>query len=502
MTARERVDALTPAAAAVLGAALLAGVVFAAGWIGPPGFAHPFTSWGGLLHPDGVWPDWNRWPGLALVVFLGAFGVLWCVVFRQARRMRWSTRSVWWIGASWMTPVAVGPPLLSNDVFSYVAQGGVSRAGEDPTRFSAFVLGWSSPLLQAVDPRWRDTPSPYGPLATLIERAAAGERPVVAIMALRLLALLAVAAAGVLVVHLARRADPTSAGAATSALLLTWANPLLVLHVVASVHFEGVLLVLVLAALWCLHRSHPLAPVGAVVCAVAVAAVKLPIGLVVLAAVMIVSAHRVDDRLTRIRTGFGLAVVAVGAWTVLCLAAGSGWNVLAVVSTPSSGRTLTAPATFVADLLTPVRWCGAADGATLDQIGRVSAALGGAAVIVFLLSTLARRSLSTTLGGALLALALGSPVLYPWYLVWSVPLLAVTGGPSRSRRLALLGAVSAVLTVQGLTRGETFAAVGVISAAVIAAVVVTEPVGRPLLERLQRWRRAVRTVGSGVGADV
>src|SRR4029077_11236358 len=70
----------------------------------------------------------------AVLVLLG-FG--WVGIIGRAERMRGSVRRKWVtviaVGVLWTVPVLLGPPLLSNDVYSYAAQGELASRGIDPT---------------------------------------------------------------------------------------------------------------------------------------------------------------------------------------------------------------------------------------------------------------------------------------------------------------------------------------------------------------------------------
>ncbi|WP_344125523.1 polyprenol phosphomannose-dependent alpha 1,6 mannosyltransferase MptB, partial [Luedemannella flava] len=107
---------------------------------------------------------------LAAVVGLAAVALAWWLVDRLAVAppTRWLLVTV----ALWALPVLVGTPLASRDVYAYACQGATAAAGADPTTTGPAVLpcAW----LGSVPPIWRDAPSPYGPLATLVSHAAAG----------------------------------------------------------------------------------------------------------------------------------------------------------------------------------------------------------------------------------------------------------------------------------------------------------------------------------------
>src|SRR5581483_5119803 len=92
---------------------------------------------------------------------------------------------------------------------------------------------------------WRDTPAPYGPLFLWIGRgvsALTGENIVAAVLCHRLVVLIGVGLIVWATPRLARRCGV----AEVSALWLGAANPLLIMHLVAGIHNEALMLGLML----------------------------------------------------------------------------------------------------------------------------------------------------------------------------------------------------------------------------------------------------------------
>ena len=93
---------------------------------------------------------------------------------------------------------------------------------------------------------WRETPAPYGPLFLWIGQgisAVTGENIVAAVLCHRLVVLLGVGLIVWATPRLARRCGV----AEVSALWLGAANPLLIMHLVAGIHNEALMLGLMLA---------------------------------------------------------------------------------------------------------------------------------------------------------------------------------------------------------------------------------------------------------------
>src|ERR1700727_1869912 len=77
-----------------------------------------------------------------------------------------SRRTLTAIGALWILPLALAPPLFSRDVYSYLAQGLILHLGHSPYHTAPAALAGlgHQHVLDAVSPFWRHTTAPYGPL--------------------------------------------------------------------------------------------------------------------------------------------------------------------------------------------------------------------------------------------------------------------------------------------------------------------------------------------------
>src|ERR1700751_1337096 len=147
----------------------------------------------------------------------------------------------------WVLPLLAAPPMYSKDVYSYLAQSQICRLGLDPYRVGpATGLGLDHVFTLSVPSLWGETPPPYGPLFLWIGQgisALTGENIVAAVLCHRLVVLLGVGLIVWAVPRLARRCGV----AEVSALWLGAANPLLIMHLVAGIHNEALMLGLMLA---------------------------------------------------------------------------------------------------------------------------------------------------------------------------------------------------------------------------------------------------------------
>jgi hypothetical protein len=331
----------------------------------------------------------------------------------------------------WAAPFALAPPFMSRDAYAYVAQGEVLRRGMDPYRHPVNDLG-PSQLLSVVDPLWRHTTPPYGPLALRLVQGSAvvgHHHPILALVALRVLAVVSVVVAVVVL----RRLVPAS-----QRLLVTWVacSPLVLLQVVTAAHLEGVASALLLAAVLVHTRGHPLMAGALVVLA---AEIKVT-ALVVLVALL---AHALRSARPRaaLRLCLGAALTAGSAvlllphdpfgWIRGLGTPARSWDPFAVASSGYLG---------LSELLTRLHLDG---GSWLRPGVQLAVLLLGAATAGRLLLR-AGHDPYWDVAALLLVVTLANPVLWPWYLV-PVALLLLAAG-----RTTAAAALSASATLMAL----------------------------------------------------
>src|SRR3954464_13883766 len=146
----------------------------------------------------------------------------------------------------WVVPLLIAPPMYSKDVYSYLAQSQIAANGLNPYKVGpAPGLGLDHVFTLSVPSLWRETPAPYGPLFLWVGRgisALTGENIVAAVLSHRVVVLIGVGMIVWAVPRLARRCGV----AEVSALWLGAANPLLIMHLVAGLHHEALMLGLML----------------------------------------------------------------------------------------------------------------------------------------------------------------------------------------------------------------------------------------------------------------
>jgi Glycosyltransferase family 87 len=335
------------------------------------------------------------------------------------------------------------PLVISRDVYSYIAHGQiVSLHGENP--YVATPADFPGLLTRVlVGPKWVDTPSVYGPLfshlAGVVTRLSS--RLDTLVDAFRVIAIAASLATTFVIGATVRRARPERAAFAVAAFGL---NPAILFQSAASGHNDLLVALSIAIAAWLVLRDRTMWAVAALTLGALVKATGfLPLLLLVAWAAW---RRRRDQRVRALAAHAGLAVAIVAVVAapflqlqdptlgMLELAGHEGWL---------------APSRFFGRILDAV------SGDTLGAVARAAFAVTMAVAAIWLVRALARRSsegappdeLVAGWGWSLLALALLGPVLLPWYLAWSLPLVWALPSVPRITLIAL----SAVLALSQWT---------------------------------------------------
>jgi len=391
--------------------------------------------------------------GTERVLFYTGIGILiaaWIGLGRVAREPTLRPRDVSLIVAVWSLPVALGVPLFSRDIYSYLAQGTIAHLGMSPYHVAPAVLAryGHAHVLHAVDPFWRHNTAPYGPLflgvISLIV-SVTGAHLVAGALLIRAFDLIGLVLLAVCVPRLAR----SLGGDPTRAVWLGVASPLVLLQLVAPAHNDLLMAGLLAAGVTLAIERRALLAVA--VCALA-ATVKLP-AIVAVAFIVLAWARETERpslRLARLLEGAGSAVAALAIVTVVT-GFGTGWVSSGLFSTPARVHLAITPAT---DFSWTVAKLGHSLGTSLDfhsvnsVLRLIIFALSAGAVVLLLLRS-RRATLAPYLGLALVVLAIGGPALWPWYLSWGVVLLAAWEPAQRSWLLPGALLVGAVLVKPG-----------------------------------------------------
>lgn len=414
----------------------------------------------------------------------------------------------------WMVPLLIAPPMYSKDVYSYLAQSQIGRIGLDPYKVGpAPGLGLDHVFTLSVPSLWRETPAPYGPLFLWIGRgisALTGENIVAAVLCHRLVVLVGVGLIVWATPRLARRCGV----AEVSALWLGAANPLLLMHLVAGIHNEALMLGLMLTGTeialrgidhrgalsptppqWPRARADwrgwaPLAQLLAGAGLITMASqVKLP-GLLALGFVAMALAHRWGGTVKAfLSASVLLGTVSLATMALIGWASGLGFGWLFTLGTANVVRSWMSPPTLLALATGQIGiLLGLGDHTT--AVLSLTRAIGVLIIMItvsWLLLAVLRGRLHPVggLGVALGATVLLFPVVQPWYLLWAIiPLAAWATRPGF--RIATI-AVTLVVGIFGPTaNGDRFALFQIIDATLASTVIVLLLI--TLTRNLLPWR--------------
>ncbi len=225
--------------------------------LGPaPGLLPPWSIPEGLGKTIGLpLSEWVVVPALWVGIVAGAVG-LWICWRAVAAGWRPSVHRLFTLGAALSLATALVPPLTSADVLMYAAYGRLQRQGINPYDITPAEIFRQSfdPVLIFTEQPWQDTPSVYGPLASLSQWAAnmlGGDSMHDVVFWLQLFSVLPLIVIGAVLVKLAH-GDPERQA---RAVLFTILNPLLIWAVVAGAHNEALTLVFAICALGTVRKN-------------------------------------------------------------------------------------------------------------------------------------------------------------------------------------------------------------------------------------------------------
>jgi alpha-1,6-mannosyltransferase len=314
--------------------------------------------------------------------------------------------------------VFVGPILLSTDVFSYIAYArmGVEH-GLNPYTHGPLSIA-HDPVYHYVGQSWKKTETAYGPIYTLISYPFGLLGVTGAVWGMKALAMLASAATLMLTWRcaLARRCNPVTA------ILLVGANPLYVIYAVGGAHNDLIMMALMMAAVALTFARRDAAAAATVVG-----------GALVKATVAALLPFMILARRSRSQLLGALGALALGAAIAFAVFGVDGVNIVAALNRDAALVSSDSFAVEIAHLFGK------------PGVFPVDHDLLKGALVVIVLHLLWRTwrgyDWVAASGWALLAISVTSTWLLAWYILWPLPLAAI----SRDRRL-----LAATLSIQAL----------------------------------------------------
>jgi alpha-1,6-mannosyltransferase len=397
-----------------------------------------------------------------------------------------------WVLALWSAPLLVAPPMFSNDIYSYAAQGEMVSHHISPYLYGPGVLG-ATPFASLAQGVWINTPSPYGPLFSGLEGGIvnlAGHRVLVSVVLLRLLAMVGVALIAAFLPSLARSYGKNPGLAYSLAVL----NPLVLLFLIGSGHNDALMIGLLVAGVSVARRGH--VAWGMVVCTLA-GAIKAP-GVIGVFAIAWAYAGTSPTVLERSRSLAKAGAITVASFEVFSVLFGVGWGWDRSLGESDAVRTWITPADLIAKVLPHV----GVSASIFLSVAHVVGPTIAVAIGLWALKHLDEIELPRALGLSLLAFVLLGPIVQPWYLLWGIVILAITAGPRTMSAIALLSVTGSLLGAVGLGQlsgefgslGLLYQALLILIVAAILVVPIATPPGRvnplPISRHPARWRRS------------
>lgn len=328
------------------------------------------------------------------------------------------------VAVLWVLPLLVGPPLFSQDVYAYAAQGAMVTQGINPYHAGPDALGVANAYYPFVDQLWGAAPAPYGPVFMALDAGIVtltGHHVLATVVGLRLLAVGGVILLGIFLPVLARSLGREPGTVFALAVL----NPVILLHLIAGAHNDALMLGLLVAGLAMGIRRRPV--VGIALCTLA-AMVKAPaaIGIVYIGWQWVGVSVPWRNRIRPLVTA-GMISASIAA--VVTAATGLGWNWVMALDNPSVVRSVLDPVTAAGLVMGDIsNFLGLPFGVELMlHVTRSAGMLAAVAVCVWALLNSDRLGVVKAVGISLLAVVVLGPVVQAWYLAWGLVVLAPVG---------------------------------------------------------------------------
>jgi hypothetical protein len=311
-----------------------------------------------------------------------------------------SARLLWSVITGLTALFVLAPPLLSLDVFSYVAYSRLEGVhGLNPYEVGPAAAPGDESLPFIED--WREKVSVYGPLFTLLTLPLSALSVAAAVWSLKALAGAAVLAIAWILFRLApmRGVDPRFAAAFVPL------NPLVLVHVVGGAHNDAVMAALMTAAVAAIVLARPVLGgfgVAAAAAAKASAAVLAPFALIG------------AERRGRFALGLLLGAIAIGGVGLAVFGTAIDEALKVGGQSQSVATRASLPATISRET-----------GLDLDLLRTVSLALWIVALAGLLAWTARGADWIRAVGWASVGLLAATSYLTPWYAIWALPHVAL-----------------------------------------------------------------------------
>ncbi|TLM70697.1 polyprenol phosphomannose-dependent alpha 1,6 mannosyltransferase MptB [Pseudarthrobacter sp. NamB4] len=331
-----------------------------------------------------------------------------------------SLRSVVIAVSAWSLPLLFCVPVFSRDVYAYTGQGRLVMEGQNPYEVGISTLSnWFS---LGADPAWAEARTPYGPYFLWLARGVVGltgAQPDAAVLLFRLLA-----GAGVLlcVIYVPKLAELHGINGAR-ALWIAVANPLFLISFIASAHNDALMVGLAVAGVYFAATRRYLLGILLVTASIGIK----PITVLLLPFIGVMWAGPSASWVRRFLIWAATAGMSFGVLLLSGIPYGLGIGWTWAIMDPTPGYTGYSPSGFLGQQVEFLANSLGLPGGTLATWLRTAmkwAAIGLVLLLMFRgdYSRAVRR-----MALAFTAVVMLSPIIQPWYILWFLPFLAVTG---------------------------------------------------------------------------
>lgn len=338
----------------------------------------------------------------------------------------------------WCAPLLFSFPILSRDVYSYLAQGRILHADKSPYHEGISALpGWFE---GGSDGLWAQSPSPYGPFFLVLSRIIyfiSNGVPEIGVGLLRLTAVAGVIGCFYFTAKLAAKMGQNP-------LWANWAivgNPLFLLTMIGGAHNDALMIAGVFSAFALAYDRRPILSTLALAIAVSVK----PIVLLVLPFVGLILLGRNQSLRARCLVWLKVFVYCLFWLTIIGAVTNLWFGWLPAMFTAGDAAFPYAPVGLIGWLLAMlVGLFGGPMGLTQDIVVLVFQIIS-----LFLVACLAlAKDISRPVrlaAWALSAVILLAPIIQPWYILWMIALFAISHRVSWSSEKLMIYLASLIL---------------------------------------------------------
>ncbi|CAM3158742.1 hypothetical protein PSET11_00108 [Arthrobacter ulcerisalmonis] len=322
--------------------------------------------------------------------------------------------------SAWSLPLLFCVPVFSRDVYAYTGQGRLVMEGQNP--YTVGISTLSNWFALGADPAWAENRTPYGPYFLWLARGVVGltdAQPDISVLLFRLLAGVGVVLCVIYVPKLAELHGINGA----RALWITVANPLFLISFIASAHNDALMVGLAVAGVYFAATRRYILGILLVTASIGIK----PVTLLLLPFIGVMWAGPAATWLRKFLIWGATAAISFGtlALSGIPFGLGMGWTWAILDTTP--GYTGYSPSGFLGqqvEFLGNVLGLPGGTFADLLRTGLKYAAIGLVILLMFRgdYSRAVRR-----MALAFTAVVMLSPIIQPWYILWFLPFLAVTG---------------------------------------------------------------------------